>query len=66
MPACDGAGASAGPPALQVRPIQMGEFLRKRTGNRLLQLNGPDIIRFAVFMRQLGVGISSGAEALAS
>eukprot|EP00973_Karenia_brevis_P080292 11137539-Karenia_brevis.AAC.1 len=43
----------------------MGEFLRKWISRRLLVLNGPDIDRVMVAMRQLGVRIPGGAEALA-
>eukprot|EP00975_Prorocentrum_lima_P020005 4209874-Prorocentrum_lima.AAC.1 len=43
----------------------MGEFLRKWIGKRLLQLGNADISRLAVSARQIGVGVTSGAEALA-
>ena len=48
-----------------VRPIQMGEFLRKWVGRRLLLLHGGDTGRVMAAMRQLGAGTSGGAEALA-
>lgn len=49
-----------------VRPIQIGEFLRRWVSKRLLQLNKCDISKVMVSMRQLGVGTSGGAEALAT
>jgi hypothetical protein len=49
----------------KVRPIQMGEFLRKWTCRRLLLLSGSDISRVMIALRQLGLGASGGAEALA-
>ena len=50
----------------QVRPIQMGEHLRKWVTKRLQHLNEADINRVMTAMRQLGVGTSGGAEALAT
>ena len=58
QPALEAAGPS-------VRPIQMGEFLRKWVGRRLLLLHGGDIGRVMTAMRQLGAGTPGGAEALA-
>ena len=57
---------TAEPPAskAKVRPIQMGEFLRKWACRRLLQVAKPDIGKVIWTMRQLGVG-APGAEALA-
>ena len=49
----------------KVRPIQMGEFMRKFVSRRLLLLNKADIGKVMAAMRQLGVGTSGGAEALA-
>ena len=49
----------------KVRPIQMGEFLRKWVSRRLLKLNTNDIQRIMISLRQLGVGMSGGAEAFA-
>jgi len=48
-----------------VRPIQMGEFLRKYVSKRLLSLNSGGIANLMTSARQLGVGTSGGAEALA-
>ena len=48
-----------------VRPIQMGEFLRKLVAKRLLLLNKGDIGKVMHAMRQLGVGMPGGAESLA-
>ena len=67
--AADGDVAMAAPtepPRAAVRPIQMGEFLRKWVSKRLLKLNDADISRIMIAMRQLGVGTSGGAEALAT
>ena len=73
VPAADEGGltdaAGAAPQAVDVerpaaRPIQMGEFLRKWVGRRLLLLHGGDISRVMTAMRQLGVGAPGGAEAL--
>ena len=49
----------------KVRPIQMGEFLRKWVSRRLLKLNVADIEVVMSAMRQLGVRSQGGAEALA-
>ena len=48
----------------KVRPIQMGEFLRKWVSRRLKVLNSGDVSRVMMAMRQLGVGVSAGAEDL--
>ena len=53
---------SAGP---NVRPIQMGEFLRKWVSRRLLVLNSGDIGKVMAAMRQYGNGQSGGTEAMA-
>ncbi len=58
------APSASGPP--KVRPIQMGEFLRKWVSKRLHKLNEADISRVMAAMRRLGVGTSGGAEALAT
>ena len=57
--------ANSGPARPKVRPIQMGEFMRKWVSRRLLQLNGSDIDRVMAAARQLGVRSRGGAEALA-
>ena len=49
----------------KVRPIQMGEFLRKYVSRRLLALNEGEISALTAAVRQLGVGSQGGAEALA-
>ena len=49
----------------KVRPIQMGEFLRKCVSRRLLALSEGEIAALTTAMRQLGVGSQGGAEALA-
>ena len=49
----------------QVRPIQIGEFLRRFTSKRLLLLQRADSGRLMMAMRQVGVGIPGGAEAMA-
>ena len=49
----------------KVRPIQMGEWLRRWVSRRNLALNKADIEKVTVAMRQLGVGTVGGAEALA-
>ena len=49
----------------KVRPIQMGEFLRKYVSRRLLALCEGEIAALTTAMRQLGVGSQGGAEALA-
>ena len=53
-------GASA-----KVRPIQMGEFIRKYVSRRLNALCESDIEMVMVAMRQLGVRTSGGAETFA-
>ena len=53
----------AAPP--KPRPIQQGEFLRKWTAKRLMAANHADIARVMAAMRQIGVGLPGGAEALA-
>ena len=50
---------------IKVRPIQMGEFVRKSVSRRLLAINSSDAARTLTAMRQLGVGVAGGAEALA-
>eukprot|EP00971_Amphidinium_carterae_P263010 5218179-Amphidinium_carterae.1 len=61
--------APSGPPGLpapkKVRPIQMGEFMRKFVAKRLHVLGRPDLDKLMLHTRQLGVGMSGGAEALA-
>ncbi len=49
----------------KVRPIQMGEFLRKYVSRRLLALDEKEIARFMTAVRQLGCGTQGGMEALA-
>ena len=49
----------------KVRPIQMGEFLRKYVSRRLLALSEGEIAALTTSMRQIGVGTPGGAEALA-
>ena len=49
----------------RVRPIQMGEFLWKCVSRRLLALSEGEIAALTTSMRQIGVGIPGGAEALA-
>ena len=53
------------PETPKVRPIQVGEWLRRWVSRRLLTLNKRDIGKVMVAMRQLGVGMSGGAESLA-
>jgi hypothetical protein len=48
----------------KVRPIQVGEVLRRWISKRLLRLNASDISRVMASSRQLGVGTPGGAEAL--
>ena len=48
----------------KVRPIQMGEFLRKYVSRRLLALSEAEIAALTS-MRQIGVGTPGGADALA-
>ena len=50
---------------INVRPIQMGEFLRKYVSRRLLALSEGEIAALTTSMRQHGVGTPGGAEALA-
>ena len=59
------ADAAAATGAVQVRPIQIGEFLRRLTSKRLLVLHKADSGRLMQAMRQIGVGTLGGAEALA-
>ena len=49
----------------KVRPIQMGEFLRKYVSRRLLALSEGEIAALTTSMRQIGVGTSGFAQALA-
>ena len=49
----------------KVRPIQMGEILRKYLSRRLLALSEGGIAALTTAMRQIGVGSQGGAEALA-
>ena len=58
-------GPAAAPETPKVRPLQMGEFLRKWISRRLLRLSEVDIGRVMIAMRQLGLGTAGGAEALA-
>ena len=58
----DDARGSAAP---KVRPIQIGEWLRRWVSRRLLKINKADIECVTGAMRQLGVGTPGGAEALA-
>ena len=51
---------------VKVRPIQIGEFLRRWVSRRLLALSRGDTSRVMLAMRQLGVGMPGGAEALAT
>ena len=51
--------------AKAVRPIQMGEFLRKYVSRRLLMLSATGIAKLMTAARQLGVGTPGGTEALA-
>ena len=50
----------------KVRPIQMGEFLRKYVSRRLLALSEGEFAALTTSMRQIGVGTPGGAEALAN
>ena len=59
-----GAPCTAGEP-VKVRPIQMGEFMRKYVSRRLLAINSADTAKTLAAMRQLGAGTAGGAEALA-
>ena len=49
----------------KVKPIQMGEFLRKYVSRRFLALSEWEIAVLTTSMRQIGVGTPGGAEALA-
>ena len=62
----DGSGALTASPPRAVRPIQMGEFLRRLICKRLLLLLNPDVHKVMLEMRQLGVGMPGGAETLAT
>jgi hypothetical protein len=57
------------PPGLdhkpKVRPLQIGEFMRRWVSKRLLKLNSSENSCVMTASRQLGVGTSGGAEALA-
>ena len=57
------AAEESGP--VKVRPIQIGEYLRRLTSKRLLTLQRADNGRLMHAMRQIGVGTPGGAEALA-
>ena len=59
-----GLASTAGSQAPKVRPIQMGEFLRKYVSRRLLALSDKSIAKLMAATRQLGNGIPGGAEAL--
>ena len=63
MPSVQGEAADASAPKAKVRPIQMGEFLRKWACRRVLQVAKSDLGRVMWTMRQLGVGAPGGAEA---
>ena len=45
-----------------VRPVQMGEFLRKYVSRRLLALSEGEIAALMTAMRRVGVGSQGGAE----
>ena len=60
-----GVEESHSPAVSSVRPIQMGEWLRRWLTRRHLLLNKGDTERVMGAMRQLGVGTPGGAEALA-
>ena len=60
-----GVGGETRDASAKVRPIQMGEFMRKYVSRRLNVLSDTDIERVMIAMRQLGVRTSGGAEALA-
>ena len=49
----------------RVRPIQMGDFLRKYVSRRPLAPSEGEIVALTTSMRQIGVGTPGGAEALA-
>ena len=57
--------ATAAPTRPNVRPIQMGEFLRKWTSRRLLRLNSRDTAKVMAAMRQFGNGATGGTETVA-
>ena len=48
----------------KVRPIQMGEFLRKFARKRLLAIDKATIQAATLDMRQMGCGVAGGAEAI--
>ena len=48
----------------KVRPIQMGEMLRKFVCKRALSLERPQILRIMTSMRQYGCGTPGGTEAI--
>jgi hypothetical protein len=52
-------------PRPKVRPIPMGEFLRKWVSRGLLRLTSGDMAQVMAAMRQLGNGTSGGTEAMA-
>ena len=60
LPPAQGEAAVAPVPKAKVRPIQMGEFLRKWACRRLLQVAKPDIGKVMWTMRQLGVQAPGG------
>ena len=47
-----------------VRPIQMGEFLRKFTCRRLLAIDKPELLAATADLRQYGAGVTGGTEAI--
>ena len=49
----------------KVRPIQIGEFLRKFVSGRLPALSEGEIAAFTAAMHQLGFGSQGGADAIA-
>lgn len=63
QPAVD---VEASPNAVQVRPVQVGEFLRRWVSQRLLLLHRGDINQVMHAMRQLGVGMPGGARDIPS
>ena len=48
-----------------VRPIQVGEWLRKVITRRIMDADKPAITRKLLQSRQWGIGVSGGAEAIA-
>eukprot|EP00973_Karenia_brevis_P018306 2512919-Karenia_brevis.AAC.1 len=64
-PGLDAVGSVSQEQSAKVRPIQMGEFMRKYVSRRLHSLNESDMSKTMAAMRQLGVGVKGGAEALA-